>query len=201
MNALLIVDVQNDFVTGSLAVPDAGSIIPVLNRIAKAFPHVVASKDWHPPDHVSHVENHPGRNPGDIVDINGIPQVLWPAHCVQGTLGAEFADGLTVPVHHQIHKGTHPRIDSYSAFFDNARQGDTGLHSHLAGRGVRDLFITGLATDYCVKFTALDAIALGYRVHLIRDATRAVNLAPGDGESALAEMHARGVEITESSKF
>lgn len=199
MNALLLIDIQNDFLPGgALAVPDGDAVIPVANRLAggDAFDVVVASQDWHPADHGSFAANHEGRAPGEIIDLNGLEQVLWPVHCVQGSEGAAFADALDLgPVDAIFQKGTDPAIDSYSALFDNGHRRATGLGGWLRDRDVDAVWILGLATDYCVKFTALDAVALGLRTHLVVDGCRGVGLAPGDVDAAIATMRAAGVAV------
>ncbi len=201
MNALLIVDLQNDFLPGgALAVTGGDEIIPVLNRLQPAFDLVVATQDWHPANHGSFAANHPGQTPGAMIEFHGLPQILWPTHCVQGTPGADFAPDLDRHGWARVfHKGTDPGIDSYSGFFDNGHRQATGLADYLRASGVIEVFVTGLATDYCVKFTALDAAQLGFRTHLIADACRGVNLQPGDVDRALAEMRAAGVAITTSA--
>lgn len=172
--ALILVDLQNDFMPGgALPVPDGDAVVPVANRLMTGFELVVATQDWHPPDHLSFAANHPGRKPGDVIDLGGVRQVLWPAHCVQGTPGAAFHRDLDLRgVHHVVRKGTDREIDSYSGFFDNAHRKATGLEAFLRSRGVVELAIMGLATDYCVRFTAEDARALGFRVALIPEGCR-----------------------------
>ena len=201
MNALIIVDVQNDFVPGgALAVPDGNAIIPLINRIQGRFDLVVATQDWHPPDHGSFAANHAGKSVYDVIDLNGLPQVLWPVHCVQGTAGAAFVPTLdTRRIDYVFRKGTDASIDSYSGFFDNGHRKSTGMGEYLRERGVRDVYICGLATDYCVKFTALDAVQLGYPTTLIEDASRGVNVKPGDVERAIREMREAGVKVATES--
>jgi nicotinamidase/pyrazinamidase len=203
MNALLLIDLQNDFLPGgALPVPEGDRVIPVANRLQPAFPLVVATQDWHPRDHGSFAIRHPGRNPGELGELAGLPQVLWPVHCVQGTPGAAFAPGLdTMRVARVFPKGTDATIDSYSGFFDNGHRKTTGLGDYLRQQGVTDIFLAGLATDYCVKFTALDARALGFNTHLFTDACRGVELHPGDVARALADMHAVGVRLLTSAEF
>ena len=200
MHALILIDLQNDFVpTGALAVPDGERVIPVVNRLQARFPLIVATKDWHPADHGSFASQHPGRKPGEVVDLNGWPQVLWPDHCVQHTPGAEFVPTLqTQRLAGVFFKGTDPRIDSYSTFFDNGHRQATGLDVFLRNRQVDQVYLAGLATDYCVKFSALDAVGLGFRVALIADACRAVNLQSGDDDRALDELRRAGVAIVTS---
>jgi nicotinamidase/pyrazinamidase len=161
--ALILVDLQNDFVPGgALAVKDGDQVIPIANAMQKHVDLVIATQDWHPADHGSFAANHPGKKIGDVIDLNGLPQILWPVHCVQNTRGAEFVPGLNTDRFAQIfRKGIDPTIDSYSTFFDNAHRRSTGLADCLKPRGVTDVYLMGLATDYCVKFSALDARQLG----------------------------------------
>ena len=203
MNALIIVDIQNDFLPGgTLAVPNGDEIIPIANRIASMFDLVVATQDWHPRDHGSFAANHSGKNVGDVIDLNGLDQVLWPVHCVQGTPSAAFASELDTSRFARVfQKGTDPAVDSYSGFFDNGRRQATGLADYLKEQAVRDVYILGLATDYCVKFTVLDAADLGFNTFLIKDACRAVNLHPDDAATAIREMQSAGVTVVSSAKL
>lgn len=202
VRALILVDLQNDFLPGgALAVPDGDAVLPLANRYAAdpGYELVVATQDWHPPGHGSFASSHPGRAPGEVIDLHGLPQVLWPDHCVQGTPGAELAAGLDRSrVAAVFRKGTDPRIDSYSAFFDNGHRKATGLGDWLRERHVDEVHVLGLATDYCVRFTALDAVALGFRVVLLEDASRGVELAPGDVARAIAAMRDAGVVVRSS---
>lgn len=195
--ALIIVDLQNDFLPGgALAVADGDQVVPVANRLMKSFALVVATQDWHPADHQSFARQHAGRTPGELIDLHGLTQVLWPPHCVQNTGGACFAPGLeTARIARVFPKGTDPRVDSYSGFFDNGKIRATGLGDYLRAEGVDEVAVLGLATDYCVRFTALDAVGLGFRTKLVVEGCRAVNLAEGDDARALAAMRAAGVEI------
>jgi len=199
MNALIIIDIQNDFLPGgALAVPGGNEIIPIVNNMMDSFDLVVATKDWHPPDHGSFAANHPGHDLFETVDLNGLPQTLWPVHCVQETEGAEFPVALhTDRIGKIFHKGTRPEIDSYSGFHDNGHRHSTGLADFLRKNGVTEITVCGLATDYCVKFTALDAIAEGFATTLHLPACRGVNLQPDDIENAIVEMRDKGVEIVE----
>jgi nicotinamidase/pyrazinamidase len=201
MKALILVDLQNDFMPGgALAVTGGDQIIPVVNRLQRQFELVVATQDWHPANHGSFAANHAGRQVFDLASLGGLPQVLWPSHCVQGTSGAEFAAGLdSTRISKVVHKGTDPEIDSYSGFFDNGHSKATGLADYLHGRHVSDVHVVGLATDYCVKFTALDARKLGFATYLIADACRGVDLKPGDVERAIEEMQAAGVQVVHSN--
>src|SRR5439155_17689716 len=159
------------------------------------------TQDWHPRDHGSFAPNHRGKTPGEVVNLNGLRQVLWPVHCVQDTRGADFLPGLDMSrVKKIIRKGTDPWIDSYSGFFDNGHRKATGLERYLKSHGVREVYILGLATDYCVKFTAMDALRLGFTVHLIQDGCRGVDLRHGDVDAAIDQMRAAGVDITTSSR-
>jgi len=202
MRALILVDIQNDFLPGgALSVSDGDVVIPVANRLidSDAFDLIVATQDWHPADHLSFAANHPGKKVYDQIDLLGLPQVLWPLHCVQGTRGAELSLALSRErIDQVIQKGTDRSIDSYSGFFDNGHRKATGLADYLRTRNVNDVFICGLATDYCVKFTALDAVQLGFRTSLIEDACRGVNLKPSDSRKAIDEMRCAGVNVVHS---
>jgi nicotinamidase/pyrazinamidase len=203
LNALILVDVQNDFcLGGALAVPGGDEIIPLVNRLLPRFDRVVATQDWHPRAHGSFAVNHPGKMPGDVITLAGLAQVLWPVHCVQNTAGAEFHPLLDqIPIQKIFRKGTDPQIDSYSGFFDNGQRHATGLGEYLHEQGVTEVFLCGLATDYCVKHTAIDAAALGLKTHLIAEACRGVNLRPGDADRAIEEMRAKGVVLVPVSAF
>ena len=199
--ALVLVDIQNDFIPGgALAVAEGHEVVPVANRVAKDFEIVVATQDWHPENHGSFASQYEGRNPGETIEINGIPQVLWPDHCVQDSLGAEFHPDLETSLFTKVfRKGTDPAIDSYSGFFDNGHLRSTGMGEWLRDEGVTDIWVMGLATDYCVKLTALDGVKLELNVRLIEDGCRGVNLEPQDSESAIEEMRGAGVEIVTSA--
>ena len=180
MNALIIVDVQNDFLPGgALAVKDGDLVIPVINGLQNKFDLVVATQDWHPDDHKSFASSHPGKKVFEEIILDGLPQVLWPDHCVQEREGAEFSSKLnTKKIEAIFRKGMDKNIDSYSGFFDNGKKKATGMGDYLKGRGVTAIFVTGLAADYCVNFTALDGLQLGFQSTIITDATRAI-----DGEN------------------
>jgi nicotinamidase/pyrazinamidase len=203
VNVLLIVDVQNDFMPfGALPVAEGDAVVAVANSLSRRFDLVVATQDWHPADHGSFAVNHPGTEPGQVIELGGVSQVLWPPHCVQDTPGASFHSGLDIgPVHHVVRKGIHRDIDSYSGFFENDRRTATGLEDFLRERGVTRVTLLGLTTDYCVKYTALDGAALGFEVTVVADGCRAVDLAPGDGERALEEMTAAGCRVVESAEL
>jgi len=199
--ALILVDIQNDFMPGgALPVPDGDAVVAVANRLMPMCPIVVATQDWHPPDHGSFASRHPGRRPGDVVELAGLRQILWPDHCVQGTEGAAFHPALRLdPITSVFKKGTDPNIDSYSGFFDNGHRKGTGLADYLKDAGVTKVVLVGLATDYCVKFTALDARTLGFDTVLVVDGCRAVNLSPGDEAAAIDEMKSAGVAAVRSA--
>jgi nicotinamidase/pyrazinamidase len=201
VRTLILVDIQNDFLPGgALAVPRGDQVVPVANRLQPRFDLVVATQDWHPPGHGSFASRHPGKKPGDLAELGGLPQVLWPDHCVQGSPGAAFAPGLEMDrVETIFRKGTDRAIDSYSGFFDNGQRKSTGLGDYLKGRGADELFVLGLATDYCVKFTALDARRLGFSVFLVEDGCRGVELESGDVARAVEEMRAAGVQVVRSA--
>jgi nicotinamidase/pyrazinamidase len=202
MRALLLVDLQNDFCPGgALAVANGEQVVSVANSITKCFELVVATQDWHPAHHGSFAANHEGRSPGEFIKLDGLEQILWPVHCVQDTPGAEFVQELDqTRIGKVFTKGTDPTVDSYSGFFDNGRRKATGLLDYLKTKQVDEVFVMGLATDYCVKFTALDSASLGLKTSLIADGCRAVNLKPGDDELSLAEMGAAGIAIVSSAE-
>ncbi|PRY90536.1 bifunctional nicotinamidase/pyrazinamidase [Mongoliibacter ruber] len=203
MKALLIVDVQNDFLPGgALPVKDGDLIIPIINKLQKKFSFIVATQDWHPENHGSFAANHGGHEIGGFVQLNGVKQILWPVHCVQESQGAEFHQDLDKEKWIRIfQKGTNPLVDSYSGFFDNNKNGDTGLSDFLKSEGVRELYVCGLAADYCVKFTVIDGIDEGFTTYLITDATKAVNLQEDDFEKALEEMEDHGAILLDSSSI
>ena len=197
MKALIVVDVQNDFLPGgALAVTEGNRVVAPINALMPEYRLVVATQDWHPADHLSFASAHTGKTVGESIDLDGLRQMLWPDHCVQGTPGASFASELDVFRFDAVfRKGTDRRIDSYSGMFDNGRRHATGLADYLRSKGVRSVDICGLATDYCVKFTALDAADEGFATAVIAAATRAVNLAPGDYDAALAQLRDSGVRV------
>jgi nicotinamidase/pyrazinamidase len=177
MNALIIVDVQNDFLPGgALPVKDGDTIIPVINDLQNKFDLVVATQDWHPADHKSFASSHPGKKVFEEIILDGLPQVLWPDHCVQQTFGAEFSTALdTKKIEAIFRKGMDKNIDSYSGFFDNGKKKSTGMADYLKGRGTTSIYVCGLAADYCVYFTALDGLELGFQSTIITDATKAID--------------------------
>jgi nicotinamidase/pyrazinamidase len=191
---LLVVDVQNDFMPGgALAVPGGDEVVPVVNRLVGRFEHVVLTQDWHPRRHISFASSHPGKNPFETIELAYGTQVLWPDHCVQGTSGAVFHPDLDVTkAQLVIRKGHHAGIDSYSAFLEADRKTSTGLAGYLRERGFGQLYVCGLATDFCVAWTALDARAAGFEVTVIEDACRAIDL-DGSLSRAWFDMAAAGV--------
>lgn len=202
MRALIVVDLQNDFMPGgALAVPHGDEVVAVANRLMPKFDVVVASQDWHPPNHGSFASQHDGRKPGDFVELGGLRQVLWPDHCVQNTEGAAFHDDLDTEAIDQVfQKGVDAEIDSYSAFFDNAHRRSTGLGDYLRAQSVDEVYLLGLATDYCVKFSALDALGERFRTVLVEDGCRGIDLEPGDIENALDEARKAGVLVVASDE-
>jgi nicotinamidase/pyrazinamidase len=195
-HAFLVIDVQNDFCPGgALAVPDGDAVVPLINAQQVAADLVVLTQDWHPPLHQSFAVNHAGAAPYDVVTMPYGPQVLWPAHCVQGTSGAEFHAALdTTRAALIVRKGMHVAIDSYSAFFENDRLTPTGLHGFLSERGVTEVTLAGLALDYCVAYSAEDAARLGYRVRVRTAACRAIDLR-GSLAEALTRLQTCGVRV------
>ena len=174
MKALILVDIQNDFLPGG-ALPVSGSdqIIPVVNKLQNFFDLVVATQDWHPQNHKSFASNHAGKKSFEVIDLNGLKQTLWPDHCVQGSTGADFPSRLNMnKVEAIFRKGTDPEIDSYSAFYDNGHRKSTGLADYLRGKKIDEVFLTGLAGDICVYFTAMDSLEVGFKTYIIEDAVR-----------------------------
>ena len=200
MKALIVVDIQYDFLPkGALAVPEGDAVIPVANRLMEHFDLLIGTQDWHPPNHQSFAVQHPGKKVGEVVMLNGMEQILWPVHCVEGSHGAEFHEKLNSHKFEKVFfKGTNPEIDSYSGFYDNGHLQSTGLGEYLKTRDVRSVYLLGLATDYCVKFSALDARRLGFETIVVRDGCRAVNLSQGDDERAFQEMVEAGVQLASS---
>ncbi len=202
MKAFIIVDMQNDFCPGgALPVKDGNTIIPVINGLMKKFDLVVSTQDWHPGDHGSFAGNH-GKRPGEMIVLNGLDQILWPDHCVQATAGAELVNGLDVKrIARVFRKGMDKSVDSYSGFFDNGHKNATGLGDYLKRREVTEVYVVGLATDHCVKCTALDAARLGFKTAVIIDACKGVDLHAGDVDRAVEDMRRAGVRITQSNEI
>lgn len=202
LTALVIVDVQNDFLPhGALPVKAGDEIIPLINQLLEQeYTAKVATKDWHPKDHASFAVNH-NKKPGEIVEIQGISQRLWPVHCVQGTTGADFPLTLNADKFEKIfYKGSEKEIDGYSVFYDIGDERSTGLAEYLRKKGITEVHFAGLATDYCVKFSALDAARLGFKTFVVIDACRAININLNDEAQTLQELRDAGVQIIESAK-
>lgn len=201
-SVLLVTDVQNDFCPGgTLAVPGGDEVIPVIHKIAPHFEHIVLTQDWHSPHHTSFAHAHPGKRPFEQIEMSYGPQTLWPDHCVQGTHGAEFHPDLHLPGAELIlRKGYHSQVDSYSAFYENDRVTATGLSGYLRERGLRRVFLCGLAYDFCVGYSALDARSHGFEAIVIRDACRSIDL-DGSVERMEAEFALAGVQIMESASL
>jgi nicotinamidase/pyrazinamidase len=194
-SVLIVVDVQNCFLPGgSLAVKDGDQVIPVINRIAKTFANVVMTQDWHTPGHVSFASAHPGKKPFEVIKLGYGDQILWPDHCVQGTSGADISKDIAIP-HAElvIRKGYHKDMDSYSGFFEADRKTPTGLGGYLTQRGVKKVFVTGLATDFCVAWTAIDARNIGFETYVVEDACRGIDT-QGSLAKAWADMAEHGVK-------
>jgi nicotinamidase/pyrazinamidase len=202
-NALLVIDIQNDFCPGGkLAIKESEKVIPIINQLTQKFDRVVATQDWHPENHISFARNHPGAKNYDIIQIEDMTQVLWPAHCVRGTKGAEFhSDVNTNNLHLILRKGTDPEIDSYSAFMENDKKTITGLEGYLKGLNITQVFISGLATDYCVFYSAMDAKRLGFETYVIIDACRGVDVPENNVENAINTMQGNDIKIISSSEL
>jgi nicotinamidase/pyrazinamidase len=197
MRALLIVDMQNDFMpSGALPVPNADKLVPLINDLMHQCDLIVATLDWHPPHHKSFASAHSKKKPGERIDFEGYQQLLWPDHCIAHSSGAELVSELnTNLIDHLVYKGDDLNIDSYSAFFDNAKQKSTGLEQLLKKHNVSELYICGVALDYCVRHSAIDAANLGYKVFLVIDACKGAVISPGDIEKAITEMLDAGVKF------
>jgi nicotinamidase/pyrazinamidase len=195
--ALLMVDLQNDFMpNGALPVPEGDAVIPLANDLQAFFNCIVATQDWHPKNHGSFAVNHPGLAPGGYINLAGLTQILWPMHCVQGSYGAELVKGLnTDRIAKVFKKGIDPNIDSYSGFFDNGQRKATGLENFLKEKSIREVYVMGLALDYCIKYTVLDACRLGFSTFLIVDACRGVNRHSEDSMLAIQAMQQAGAQL------
>jgi len=201
-SALLVIDVQNDFIPGGqLAVPEGDQIVPLINRLSGLFKQVIIAQDWHPSGHASFASSHPGRQPYEVIQLPYGEQTLWPDHCVQGSAGAEFHPDLKLP-HAQliIRKGCNPDIDSYSAFLEADRRTTTGLAGYLKERGIDTVYMVGLALDFCVMFSALDARAAGFNTFVVLDACRAIDM-EGSLATAMERMQTAGVGLIESNQL
>ena len=201
-DVLIVIDVQNDFCSGgALAVPRGDEVIAPILRIAPRFAHIVLTQDWHPSNHASFASSHPGRKPFETIELNYGPQTLWPPHCVQGTAGADFHPELDLPQAELIlRKGFRPQIDSYSAFFENDRTTPTGLAGYLRERGLARVFLAGLAYDFCVEYSALDARRLDFPVVVLRDACRAIDL-DGSVVAMEAQFAEAGVAVIDTAEL
>ncbi|MDI6791593.1 MAG: bifunctional nicotinamidase/pyrazinamidase [bacterium] len=201
--ALLIIDVQNDFCPeGALPVPEGDRIVPLINQLMQGFDIIIATQDWHPPGHKSFASAHPGKEPFETVDLQGTVQVLWSDHCVQGSRGAQLLSGLdTKPIRMILRKGMNPEVDSYSGFRDNSKTTITGLDGCLKALGIEHIYLVGLATDFCVYFTAMDGLENGYKVTIILDATRGINVPEGSMEEKLTRFRNSGGIVANSDWF
>ena len=202
MKALLVVDIQNDFCPGgALAVPDGDTIVPIVNQLINHFDTVIQTQDWHPSGHQSFASSYSDKNPFDTVELDYGTQVLWPDHCVQGSMGAEFHPDLnTLKSQVLIRKGFRREIDSYSTFFENDQKTATGLTGYLKERHISDLYTVGLATDFCVKWSVLDGIEEGFTMHIIEDAVKGIDL-DGSLERAWIDMKNKGVNVIKSGEI
>ena len=200
MKALIIVDMQNDFLSGgSLEVPAGDEIIPIVNSIQQYFDLVVATQDWHPSNHKGFASSHPGKKPFEEIDLHGIKQTLWPDHCVQGTVGAQFASLVNMNrVEAIFRKGTDVEMDSYSGFYDNGHKKSTGLAEYLKGKEMTKIYFAGIAGDYCVYFSALDALSEGFETYVMEDAVRSMD--PEKFKITKAEIVAMGGKIINSNE-
>ena len=201
MKALLLIDIQNDFIPGgALAVRDGDKILPIVNELQTKFDLVVATQDWHPKHHKSFASQHDGKNVFDVINLDGLEQVLWPDHCVQGTGGAEFSPHLNMnKVEAIFRKGTNTHIDSYSGFYDNGHRKTTALADYLKGKQVTEIYLAGLAADYCVYYSAKDALQEGFKTFIIEDATRSIS--PAGFEKAKNDITEKGGQIINSKSL
>ncbi len=200
---LIVTDVQNDFCPGgALAVKDGDQIVPLINRIMEKFHRVVATQDWHPQNQVSFASNHPGKKPYDVIDAGGVSQVLWPDHCVIGTPGADFHPDLHREKFHLIvRKGFNPLVDSYSTFLENDKKIKTGLDGYLKAVGADRVFLCGLATDYCVFFSAMDSVSFGFKTSVILDACKGIDIPDHNIDRAIKAMKDKGIKIINLSEL
>lgn len=202
VRTLIITDMQNDFMPGgALGIPQADRLIPLINHLMPHFDHVIATLDWHPPHHVSFASTH-HKKPGDVIQAGSVQQILWPDHCVQNTHGSAIAPELNQkPIEKFFHKGTDPEVDSYSIFFDALHRPSTGLHSYLQSKKYQDLYFVGVALDYCIYHSVLDALDLHYHATVIQDACQAIHLHSGDDHKAILKMKQKGAKIALSSEL
>jgi nicotinamidase/pyrazinamidase len=205
IRALLRIDLQNDFMPGgALPVPEGDSVVPLVNQLSKLpiYGTIIDTQDWHPSGHCSFAVNHPGKEVFDEVKINGAKQVLWPVHCVQHTAGADFHPGLDRSrIAYTVRKGTEHSIDSYSGFYDNGHHRSTGLTAYLRNQGVTDVDVVGLALDYCVLHTALDAVYDGFNTCVIEDACRAITNQPESYQHTLNQLRSNGIQVLQSNQI
>ena len=201
MKALILIDIQNDFMPwGSVGIEKSDEIIPMANLLIEQFDLVVASQDWHPANHQSFAANHPWRKPGQIIEINGKPQLLWTMHCVQDTLGAELVDALEKEkISKIIQKGSSSEVDSYSAFFENYHKKSSDLEAYLKGKQVEEVFIMGLAAEFGVKYTATDAVEFGFKTSVISDACRWFDPSYENIDNSIKEMKSQGIQLIQSA--
>lgn len=199
MRVLIVADIQNDFLPGgSLAVKDGDTIIPVVNILVNLFELVIALQDWHPANHKSFASMHPGNKPLDVIDLNGLQQTLWPDHCIQGTKGAEFSTSFNMnKIEAIFRKGTDPEIDSYSGFYDNGHRKSTGLTGYLHEKNATEVYITGLAADFCVYLTAMDSLSEKFTTIIVEDATKPINA--GNWKTAMKVFVSKGGKIIQST--
>ena len=195
MKTLVLVDIQNDFLKGgSLAVPEGEKIIKPINKIIKQYDLVIATKDWHPKNHISFASNHPDKKIGDIINVNGVDQVLWPDHCIQNSYGSDFPEQLDISkLAKVVYKGSDANIDSYSGFFDNGHFRSTGLSDYLKSKDVNKIDYVGLATDYCLKYTAIDSVSEGFKTRVLINCIKGIE--EKGCELALNEMKSKGIEL------
>ncbi len=201
MKALLLIDIQNDFMPGgALAVPQGNEIVPLVNKLQEKFDLVLATQDWHPAGHASFASSHKGKNEFEFIKLDGLEQVMWPEHCIQNTQGAEFHPELnTSGIEAIFRKGTNKKIDSYSGFYDNAHLKSTGLSGYLKEKEVEELYFAGLAAEYCVYFSIIDALGEGFKSILIEDATRALN--KDDYEKARIDILRKGGKVIKAAEL
>ena len=195
MKTLVLVDIQNDFLKGgSLAVPEGEKIIKPINKIIKQYDLVIATKDWHPKNHISFASNHPDKKIGDIINVNGVDQVLWPDHCIQNSYGSDFPEQLDISkLAKVVYKGSDANIDSYSGFFDNGHFRSTGLSDYLKSKDVNKIDYVGLATDYCLKYTAIDSVSEGFKTRVLINCIKGIE--EKGCELALNKMKSKGIEL------
>jgi nicotinamidase/pyrazinamidase len=201
--ALIVIDVQNDFCPGgNLAVNDGDKVVPVINSVMNKFDIIIGTQDWHPQSHVSFASNHKGKNVYDQIDVDGIIQTLWPDHCVQGTCGADFHKDINNNKFNcVIRKGANPKIDSYSAFVENDKKSETGLHGYLNALKVKAICLCGLATDYCVYYSAMDAVKYGFITSVLINACKGINVPEGSIDKCIKDMKGAGIKVIKTGEL